>query len=250
MTNARIVEEFTLPSNGEIYEDVKVDPEVTLGSMRAKHEMLRLSATEESNRIMSEIIDDCLETDLGISSYDLCLGDFQFLLFKLRIVTFGADYELTGKCPFCGFDQDVKINLDELDVKYFPADFNDYKTLVLPVSGQEIKLGYQTPRMLDRINVKIKEFRRKNRGEDINPVILFNILSVLESVDGEDMDAFELQEWVMDLHLADANAIVNRIDEMNNAIGMDLESHQICTICGTDFIVPFRINETFFRPRN
>ena len=176
MENARIVEEFLLPSNGEIYEDEEVNPEVVLGSMKAKHEMLRLSASDESNKIMAEIIDDCMESALGVSSYDLCLGDFQFLLFKLRIVTFGPDYELSGKCPFCGFDQSVKVNLDELDIKYCPTDYNDMKDITLPHSGEEVRLKFQTPRMLDRINVKVKEFRRKNRGEDYNPVILFNIM--------------------------------------------------------------------------
>lgn len=248
MENARIVEEFLLPSNGEIYDDIAVNPEVILGSMRARHEMLRLSATDESNKIMAEIIDDCLESDLGISAYDLCLGDFQFLLFKLRIVTFGPEYELNGKCPFCGFDQQANVNLDELPIKFVPENFNDLKTIILPNSGEEVKLTYQTPRMLDRINVKVKEYRRRHRGEDINPVILFNILSVIDTVDGEEVIPYELEDWVLNLHLADANALINRIDEMNNAIGIDLETHEICNICGTDYVVPFRVNNTFFRP--
>ena len=250
MSNARIVEEFMLPSNGEIYGDIEVNPSVTLGSMKARHEMLRLSASDESNKIMAEIIDDCLESDLGISSYDLCLGDFQFLLFKLRIVTFGPDYEVGGRCPFCGFDQTVKVNLDELEDKFAPENYEEMKSIILPVSGEEVRLTYQTPRILDRVNVKVKEYRRRNRGEDINPVILFNIMSVIETIDGEEMDAFDLEDWIMNLHLADANELINRIDEMNNAIGIDLETHQICTICGTDFVVPFRVNETFFRPHS
>ena len=39
MTNARITETFTLPSQGKIYEE-DVNPEVTLASMTTKHEML------------------------------------------------------------------------------------------------------------------------------------------------------------------------------------------------------------------
>ena len=100
MENARIVENVVLPSKGLIYEE-DVSPEIELSSMKTKHEMLRLSATEESQKVMAEIIDDCIVGDLGISSYDLCLGDFQYLLYKLRVVTFGPDYEMTAKCPFC-----------------------------------------------------------------------------------------------------------------------------------------------------
>ena len=57
--NARIAETFTLPSKGIIYEE-QVDPEIILGSMKTKHEMMRLSASENNNKIMADIIDDCL----------------------------------------------------------------------------------------------------------------------------------------------------------------------------------------------
>lgn len=249
MSNTRIVEEFSLPSRGEIYEEI-INPEVQLSSMKAKHEMLRLSSVDESHKIMSQIIDDCLETDLGMSSYDLCLGDFQYLLFKLRIVTFGNDYEIIGKCPFCGFEQKVEINLDELEEKVYDENFDNLRFLTLPVGGQEIKLTFQTPRMLDRINVKVKEYRRRHRDEDINPIILFNIMSVIDEIDGDIPDALDLEDWIMDLPLADCNAIINRIDKINNSIGIDLMHHENCKVCGTEYITPFRVNDTFFRPRS
>lgn len=249
MDNIRIAEQFTLPSHGKLYID-DVNPEVVLSSMKAKHEMLRLSATEESHKIMSQIIDDCIETDFGISSYDLCLGDFQFLLFKLRIVTFGNNYELLGKCPFCGFEQTYKVDLDTLETKEYTDSYEDLKHLTLPVGGEELLLTYQTPRMLDRINVKMKEYRKRHRDSDENPTILFNIMSVIDEVNGEIPDALELEEWIKELPLADATAIVNRIDEMNNSIGVNLYVEDSCRICGTNFIVPFRVNNTFFRPNS
>lgn len=249
MNNIRIAEQFTLPSKGKLYlEDV--NPEVVLSSMKAKHEMLRLSATEESHKIMAQIIDDCIETDFGISSYDLCLGDFQFLLFKLRIVTFGNNYELLGKCPFCGFEQTYKIDLDSLETKEYTNSYEELKHLTLPVGGEELLLTYQTPRMLDRINTKMREYRKRHRDSDENPTILYNIMSVIDEVNGEIPDAIELEEWIKELPLADATAIVNRIDEMNNSIGVNLFVEDSCRICGTSFIVPFRVNNTFFRPNS
>ena len=119
MSDARIVEEFYLPSQGLIYEGIEVDPSGMISSMKAKHEMLRLSVTDGSHKIMAEILDDCLESDLGISAYDLCLGDYQYLLFKLRVVTFGNEYTLRGKCPFCGFEQSTTVDLDALETKEY-----------------------------------------------------------------------------------------------------------------------------------
>ncbi len=91
MNEAVIAETFTLPSKGKVYVE-DVNPEVILSSMTTKHEMLRLSATEDNQRLMADIIDDCIQSEVGISAYDMCLADYQFLMYKLREVTFGNDY--------------------------------------------------------------------------------------------------------------------------------------------------------------
>lgn len=246
-SDVRIAEEFTLPSRGMIYEE-EVDPEVVLSSMTTRHEMLRLSVTEDSLKIMSQIIDDCIESDLGISSYDLCLGDFQYLMYMLRVVTFGTDYELVGRCPYCGYEQSTATKLDELEVKEYDDSLADLLEIQLPKSGNKIKLTLQTPRILDRINARIKDYRRKHRDSDENPTILYNILYSIEEVDDDTPNSFELETWVKNLPLADTNALVNRIEQVNQQIGLNLDVEEMCRICGTTYKVPFRINQTFFRP--
>lgn len=248
-SNTRIAEVFTLPSKGLIYEE-EVNPEVVLNSMTTRHEMLRLSTTEDSQKIMAQIIDDCIDSDLGISAYDLCLGDFQYLMFMLRVVTFGNEYELRGRCPYCGFEQTTKINLDELEVKEYDDSLADLLEITLPKTGSKVKLTLQTPRILDRISTKVKEYRRRHKDSDENPVILYNILASIDEVEDKNSNAFMLEEWVKNLPLADTNAIINRIDLINNKIGIDLNVEGACKICGTTYQVPFRINQTFFRPNS
>lgn len=248
MSGKPVIEEaFTLPSKGLVYEE-EVNPEVLLSSMTTRHEMLRLSNTDDSYKILAQIIDDCIESDMGISSYDLCLGDFQYLLFKLRIVTFGPEYELRGACPFCGFEQTSTVNLDELKTKEFDESINDLMELKLPVTESNIEFKLQTPRMLDRINAKVREYRRKHKDTEENPVILYNILSSIDLIDNELPNIITLEEWCKDLPLADTNAIINRIDLINDQIGIDMYVEDNCKICGTAYLLPFRINPSFFRP--
>ena len=252
MSEPRITEEFILPSRGVLYDNpLDNEFEGILSSMKAKHEMLRLSSTEENHKIMADILDDCIESDLGMSAYDLCLGDYQYLLFQLRIVTFGPEYTMRGRCPFCGFEQNVTVNLDELESNVIDEEtyFNLMK-VKLPVSGNELKITYQTPRMLDRINTRVKEYQRRHRDSDENPVLLFNIMSVIEEIDGEEPNRVFLEDWIKDLPLQDAITIINHIDKMNNSIGMNLLYPTTCKICGTDYYMPFRINDTFFRPNS
>lgn len=247
MENARIVETLSLPSKGIIYEE-DVASEIELSSMKTKHEMLRLSATEDSQKIMADIIDDCLVTKLGISSYDLCLGDFQYLLYKLRVVTFGPEYEMGCRCPFCGFDHTLSINIDELPINEYDESLSDLLELELPVSGNKVKLTMQTPRMLDRISAKVREHNKRRKNTNENATLLYTIMACIEEIDDEKMDVVQLEQWVRDLPMADTNTIIYRIDEINNSLGVDCDSLTTCPVCGSNFIAPFRVNETFFRP--
>lgn len=246
--DARIAETFTLPSKGLIYEE-KVNPEVVLGSMKTKHEMLRLSASENSNKIMADIIDDCLTTDVGISSYDMCLGDFQYLMYKLRTVTFGPEYEMYGICPYCGADNTVTVNLDELEVYEYSDELADLLTIELPTSGKELTLTLQTPRILDKIHKKVNDAKRRRRSNE-NPSLLYNITSSITHIDGEVPNEFVLEEFVKDLPMKDTNLLLNRISEVNAKIGVQLDIDAMCSECGRYYVVPFRIQPAFFRPGN
>ena len=247
---SKIVEECTLPSKGLIYDDGKVNPDVVLSSMKTKHEMLRLSATDDSNRVMANIIDDCLESDLGVSSYDLCLGDFYFLMMKLRVASFGPNYYMGAACPLCLFEQETEFNLDALEVREYDDDVEKLMDITLPVSENKVKLGFQTPRIIDRINNRCKEYRRKHKDTDDNPIVLYTILASIMEIDGEEPNPFTLENWVKELPIMDTQALINRIEQMNDAIGVDLVEEATCKVCGRHYRVPFRITGEFFRPHN
>jgi hypothetical protein len=91
MNNITIQEQFKLPSNGLVYQ-TKVNPIVHLRSMTTAEEMRRLQPSDSPYWTICSIIDDCGALDSGISSYDMCLGDYQYLLYMLRVVTHGSNY--------------------------------------------------------------------------------------------------------------------------------------------------------------
>lgn len=244
--NARIAETYTLPSKGLIYEE-QVNPNVILGSMKTKHEMMRLSATEHTNKIMADIIDDCIDGDIGISSYDMCLGDYQYLLFKLRTVTYGPEYEMQGLCPNCGSENYLTVNLDELETNEYTDDLAKQLLVKLPETGSEVLLTLQTPRILDNITRMVRDRRRKTKNNE-DPTLLYTITTSIEQIDGEEVNPFTLEEWVKDLPMSDTNILLNRIAEINNKIGTKLEVDGMCTTCGHFFAAPFRITGEFFRP--
>ena len=122
MEDYTISESCMLPSKGQIY-DVPVNYEVRVRSMTTQDEMRRLSPSDKAYQTLCEIVDDCIVGERpGISSYDMCLGDYQVLLHKVRSATYGSDYPIESGCPFCGAFNKVNINLDEMEVNEYTDD--------------------------------------------------------------------------------------------------------------------------------
>ena len=242
-----IAEFFTLPSKGNVYKEL-IDPKVQLRSMTTAEEMRRLSPTEHPYENLCSIIDDCMVTGPKISSYDMCLGDYQFLLYQLRIVTYGADYNLQMTCPYCGTTQTAKINLGELVIKEYSDEIEKYRTVELPVSKKTIKLKMKTPRILDNIQIKLKEFKRRNTENSLNASILYSISCIIDTVDGRKVNEAKLEEFIRTLPMKDTNILINYSDKLDSLIGIDSNITFKCDMCGLEHDGKLSITNEFFRP--
>lgn len=246
MKEYTISETFVLPSKGKIYNSVV--PEVRLRSMSTMEEMKRLSPTDTPYKTMSEIIDDCLVDDIGISSYDLCIGDYLFLLHRLRVVTYGSKYTLTSICPFCGCENTDTIDLLDIPIKEYDEENEKYRSFILPNSGKEILLKYQTPRMVDTVELRVKELKKKVKDLDYDPTISYSVAMMIKEIDGVHYDFAKVEKWVKELSMADTNYILTYADKLNSSIGLDLVLHNECEVCGLEFATTFRTTNEFFRP--
>lgn len=241
-----LAEDFTLPSHGKVYNK-EVNPHVKLRSMTTQEEMRRLSISDRRYKILTDIIDDCLVEKPGISTYDMCLGDYEFLLHKLRIVTYGSNYKVESTCPYCGYTNHGTINLDDVSVIEYNKEIEKYKTFELPKSKNRITLKMQTPRMLDDISVKSKELMKKS-SKNQGSAFLLNLQYMIAEVDGEEPDPIELEDFLKGLPMIDTQTITQYAGKFNDSIGVkaDVETH--CDLCGLDYNAPFRYTNEFFRP--
>jgi hypothetical protein len=249
MTDYIIANEYTLPSEGKVYGAQKVNPQIKLRSMTTAEEMKRLNHTDRPYKAMSEIIDDCMVDELGISAYDLCLADYQYALHKLRIVTYGPQYKIGSNCPYCGSQNTHTIDLDSLQIIPFnEEDFKKYSEFVLPVTQKEIKLKMQTPRILDNVSFKTKEYRRKNPQATGDPAFLFTLEALIDTVNGEKIEAFKIAEYLKSLPMMDTNYILKSSQKLNTMFGIDSQLNNTCGVCGLDYTSNFRTSSEFFGP--
>ena len=247
--NTTIVETYRLPSKGLIYKK-EINPEVSLRSMTTVEEMKRLSHTETPYKTLCEIIDACTTSEVGISSYDMHIGDYQYLLHRMRVVTYGPEYTSNSICPICGTTNKITMNLDELKVLEFDGFKDDDIEIELPSSKEKVMLRFQTPRDLDEIAVEEREWRRKNPDSDLNIGYLLTLRHAIDSVEGKSFNAIQMDQFLRKLKLMDANYILQKAGKLNEKVGINTNVHNVCKnpMCGASYNTTFRITAEFFGP--
>ena len=250
-TKYTIAECFELPSKGKIY-DVQVNPRVELRSMTARDEMKRQNPNGASQfKKLADIIEGCMIEKPAIHVYDMALSDYEFLLHKLRIVTYGSKYKMSITCPHCYHTFETEADLDQIQVLDFDeAKFEAARTITLPVSGDTIKLRVQTPRMLDEIENQVKEAKRKYKTAEIDFDLYFLLKDIIDEVNGAKMEMAKLETYINNLAAKDMLKIVNSIDAVNACIGLDTSLIVDCPECGGEVQTSFRFGPEFFRPTN
>lgn len=248
MTNYSIAEEYTLPSLGKVYTQ-KINPVVKLRSMTTEEEMKRLAPSDRQYKNLCEIIDDCIVEPIGISSYDMCVADYQFLLHKLRVVTYGSDYKTMSVCPFCGSTNENNINLSELSVNECSLeDLDKYLEVKLPKTGKKIRLALQTPRMIDDISVRNNELKKKSKGIAVDSTLVFTLASLISTIDDQYLDPVKKEEFVRNLPMMDTNYIMKHAQKLVESFGIDPSIKLVCGMCGLDYNSSFRFSSEFFGP--
>ena len=246
--NTTIIENASLPSKGLIYEN-PINPEIQLRSMTTNEEMLRLTHSERPYKILCDIIDACIVGDKpNISSYDMCLGDYQYLLHKLRIATYGSEYKIDTLCPICKQINEVELDLDDFPILYYNEDLDKYFKFKLPGCGKEIEIRLQTPRSIDDINIKVRDYKKNNKDSTIDPSLLYTIQSLISKIDGLVPSPMQLDGFLRDMSMRDTNYILKCAEKLNSKIGLDTTFSVTCKGCGVDYDSPFRITPEFFGP--
>ena len=239
----------TLPSLGKLY-DVEVNPHITLRSMTTMDEMRRLSPSERPLKVLCDIIDNCMIEPCGISSYDMIIGDYQYLLHQLRIVTYGTSYPIVNTCPKCLHMNENVVDLSQLNVLEYTEDFSNLLLVELPKTKHTVKLRMQTPRLIDDVTVKSNELKKRQKSDSNigDTTFLFSLYSLIDEIDYAKANIVEVEKFIQTLPMADTNRILKRAEKLVDKVGLDLSLKVECTACGATFSSTFREGPEFFGP--
>lgn len=240
-----IIEEYKLPSHGKVYSK-EINPEGTISSMTTEDEMKKLAPSDKQYKVMSDVIEGCMTEKPAIHVYDMCMGDYVYLLHKLRVVTYGKDYKMSVRCPYCGKLINTTINLDELKVREFDESLASLLKVHLPRTGVDIELNMMTPRMQDEIEARRREMNKKSSGQESG--LLITLDAIISSINGEQLGAIEKEKFIRKLPMLDVNLILKTAEKLNLSIGVDNSIKVSCDGCGREFDSLFRYTSEFYGP--
>ena len=211
-----------LPSRAKGY--VKTQSSIKIRSMTYEDE--KFIASYSGGALLDDLIARCvIDVDLD----ELYLEDKLFLYFKLREVSFGSMAKMEASCNFCGFSNELEIDLSKLKVDYAEEDFEDPKEIMLP--------GLKKVAFVSKMRSHLQKYSVNDTE------LLENLWRFIKKI-GEYEDPVVLSKAVKKLSSVDVRVIMAHIN--NQSFGLDSRAKFICNKCRKENTASIGLNLDFF----
>lgn len=236
---------FQLPSRGALYKNGELDSpegEVHVHPMSALTEINLKNPDQLFNgKALTEVCAECVPEVKRPT--ELFGRDVDALMFFLRLVTYGPKFEVNVKHT-C---EDAKNHSYTVDIERMVAEMKPLdpteKFEITIQTGQKVLLHpvkFEHMIKLFQMNAGKKELT----PDDVKKNIIFNLVSLIESVDGIS-DRALIEEWAKGLTAPMQNRITDVIEKMNDW-GPSNTTKLKCKDCGTEMDVELPLNPISF----
>ena len=246
-------ETVDLPSQGYFYpaNHPLSSGKIEIYQVTARHEDI-LSNTNllKKGTVLDEFLKALIATP-NVSIEDLLIGDKNALFIAARKSAYGENYITKIKCPECGVESNVEIDLSGLKAK--PLNTNGLTknenrlSFKLPNSGKVVTVSLLTHKDETDIDAELKALAKFNGANNTNaPEITTRLKYTLKAIDGES-DRGKIKNFV-DTQLTAKDSLALRRFVRENTPDMDMNFDFTCPACGhqTKMTVPLGAN--FFWP--
>ena len=165
----------------------------------------------------------------GASLREVTLADKNFILYKLRQISYGNEYEVVMSCEGCGSKNQLVVKMSSLDVNRATPSMKNPFPVKLPDS---------------EVIVMIREMMAKDETIFANPEDLTeNLWKIIESV-GDYNDRMIIQNFMTQCTARDISYLRNNI--FTDRMGIDTTVKFRCNTCSQEQSMTLPINESFF----
>lgn len=264
-------EKVILPSKGYYYDGRIPDGEVLVRPMGLQTDkILATSRLTQTGQAIDYVFKHCVKMpDKDFDPLDLLAGDRMFLLFYLRGITHGNNYEFSVTCAneTCKVLGTHEYDLNKLATTIrVPKNRQEPIKISLPyfsditgrdiwvearfARGRDVQVMMRQQKMKERM--KVSEARNAKTGTpmgsndiSLDTTIEENLNLLITSVNGV-RNPLKITEIIKRLHGRDSAVI--REELKNNSPGIDAEIIITCQSCSQEMRIELPITESFFRP--
>jgi hypothetical protein len=240
-------ETVVLPSKGVIYTpDICPNEHIVVRAMTTNEEAMMSGATKDNiDNSINQLIKNCIVSGWDAPMGAMASADRLYTLHRIRVVTYGGEYQFEVDCPKCEFESKYTIDLNLLPVTYLEDGDVEPYYVSLPVCKKRI--GWRFLRGDDEHEARVYERKIKSRGKTGDPSLVFQLARRIVSVDGkEDWKFNALIKFVNEMHSRDMLYWRKSVNEQS--VGLDMEIEVTCRSCGKNHVIDLPLGEDFFRP--
>lgn len=244
-------ETVQLPSRGVFYPENSplAAGTIEIYQVTARHEdILSNSNLLKKGTVLDEFLKALIATS-GVSINDLLIGDKNALFIAARKSAYGEIYTTKIKCPECGAESNIDIDLNAIkpkDIFNINATKGENKFIyTLPNSGKVLGLSFLTHRDETDIDAEIKALSKVANGT-ATPEITTRLKYSVKSIDG-DTDRMRIKNFIdTQLTAKDSLALRRYIREVTP--DMDMNFNFTCPECGHSAKMNIPLGASFFWP--
>lgn len=233
----------TLPSRGILYENIP--DKFTLRMITTSEEKYLYGS---SNNVFDKVLKNCIVEPKNLNLDDLLPADELFLVFQLRIHTYGPEYRVSGTCPKCGEKHTYTINLDDAECYYLPEDFVEPLEFELPVTKSKLSIRLLRKKDFESVRNKAKKLAKSTSSSPKELEYILKMAKYIQKIDDKEVDSIQAQSFVEKLPGKDSAYFWWKLDELVKC-GIDPIANVQCNNCGEEFDLSYGISSEFFRPK-
>lgn len=239
--NSPIVETVNMISKGII---PGIPKEITIRAIQRKDKKKILMS--ETDDVLLSLLQSAIISPTNFNVYDLLPFESEYLLYRLRILTYGSNHTFKHTCPHCGSTNDVEGDLNVIPIKDIPDDFTLIFNISLPVSGDIITCKLLNEGERIAVSKKGKELKENTNNLTAEIDVLWE--SRIISINEQQLAPIEITQYLDNLNDYDSEYLMEYYKQYEGNYGLQKTLYYNCDKCNKKLEFNMPSIYTFFRP--
>lgn len=236
--------EFNLPSNGFLYKDAE-DEDIRRGVVRlrpmtlADEQILSNQAYIKNGSVFRRLINSCILNNFDAK--DFVSYDMYYIIYALRQITYGMDYNFEVACPECENTFNHEMLMSEVEFDEITEEVETTRTIKLPSSKYTVSLRYGT--IGDEETME--KYPNKNNYSELAVAFSIKTTEVLDEK-GEPINPKDYPDFYEAIPAKDRVEIAKFFTDISNVLKIP-EITCTCPNCGYENKMEVPFSKDFFR---